>query len=84
MRGGAGPPGRSRASSRGSPTAGSLGPDRGHDGRGPGECASGMLDAQMERLRPEEQRLLEVASVAGTVFSGQRLRRGGGPGAGGR
>ena len=28
-----------------------------------------MLDAQMERLRPEEQRLLEVASVAGTVFT---------------
>src|SRR5215510_10489802 len=28
-----------------------------------------MLDARIERLRPEEQRLLEVASVAGTVFT---------------
>ena len=33
------------------------------------ESVRQMLDAQMERLRPEEQRLLEVASVAGTVFT---------------
>jgi predicted ATPase/DNA-binding winged helix-turn-helix (wHTH) protein len=33
------------------------------------ESVRQMLDAQIGHLRPEEQRLLEVASVAGTVFT---------------
>ena len=28
-----------------------------------------MIEAQIARLRPEEQRMLEVASVAGAVFT---------------
>ena len=33
------------------------------------ESVRQMIDAQIARLRPEEQRLLEVASVAGAVFT---------------
>ena len=43
-----------------------------------------MIEAQIARLRPEEQRVLEVASVAGRGVHRQRLRGGRGPGARGR
>src|SRR5262249_59054850 len=33
------------------------------------ESLSQMIEAQMARLRPEEQRVLEVASVTGAVFT---------------